>query len=486
MNEIIQSLQPWIVLSVGILFTLLASVVRVETRRPAQIAALLSLGATLWCSLQSMGLPAEALVGGAVEVSPLSRFMLALFSALGIFFILSGDRYLTKERINLSDYYHLLLILILGASILVAAKDLVVLFIALEVMSLPAYTLTGFRRNDSRSNEAAIKYFILGGAVGAVFLLGAAFLFGATGSTLYPSIHNWSPSVGAEALLLFGTGHFLVLVAFLFKVAAAPFHFWKPDVYEGAPAPVTGIMATVVTAAAWIALVRLVHLPNLQAPEWAAYLGSLKTFVRSLALLSLLVGSVVVITQKNLKRMLAYSSISHTGYLLLGLLATLSAEEQLSSVLIYLAGYLAASVGVFALLSQSEPRADTGMELVDLTGLLKRSPFRTALWSLFLFSLAGMPFTVGFFSKYFVFLGSVGAGEVSAVVVAALCTVVASYAYLRPVALMVMREADPGAASFSGGFLSQWVVVVSAALVVFLGLMPNAMIHYLKGIPLIH
>jgi NADH-quinone oxidoreductase subunit N len=486
MNEVIQTLMPWLILSAGILVTLLVSVIRVESKRPAQFSALFTLVLTGAMAFQTVSMPGEAIFSGAVEVSSLTRILLALFSLVGILFILGGDRYLTKERIHLSDYYHLLLIMILGAGIMVAAKDLVVLFIALEVMSLPIYTLAGFRRNDSRSNEAAIKYFVLGGAVGAVFLLGAAFLFGATGSTQFPAIHAWSRQSISGANLLFAAGHFLVLMAFLFKVAAAPFHFWKPDVYEGAPTPVTGVMSTIVAVASFVTLVRLVHLPALDSTGWESYATALKGTVRALAVISLLVGSLVIITQKNLKRLFAYSSISQSGYLMLGVLASLHPGQGISSVLIYLFGYVFAAVGLFVLLSQSEPRGDTGVELVDLTGLVKKSPLRTALWSVLLFSMAGMPFTFGFFTKYFVFLSSVGTGETPLVVLAALCAVVSAYAYLRPIGLMVMRDADPGAAQWSGGFWSQMVVVASVILVVFLGLMPNAMIQYLKGIPLIH
>ena len=201
---------------------------------------------------------------------------------------------------------------------------------------------------------------------------------------------------------------------------------------------------------------------------------------------SLILGSVILITQTNLKRMLAYSSITHTGYLLLGLLGSLSQEEQIYSVFIYLFGYSIMTCGLFVLLSQSDPKADTGTELVDLTGLMKREPVQTVLWSIFLFSMAGMPFTVGFFAKYFVFISSLGAGEAPLVIIAALCTVIGAYAYLRPIALMVMRDADPSAATFTATPLSQAVAITSAAAVLFLGLMPNTVIHFLKGIPLIH
>jgi NADH-quinone oxidoreductase subunit N len=476
---------PWIVLSIGILVTMMVSVIRVNTKRPAQIFALLTLGATLFTSLTMMPETAQVIFNGAVEVSPLTFLSIALLSGLGIFFILGTSRYLTKEEIHISDYYHLLLILILGASVLMSAKDLIVMFIALEAMSLPAYTLTGFRRNDARSNEAAIKYYILGGAIGAIFLLGASFIFGATGTTQIAKIYTWSQGSLGD-LSLFYVGHALLLISFLFKVAAAPFHFWKPDVYEGAPTAVTGIMATMISAAGFVVLARLLHMVDLTNTQWLAYAGSLKQLIRIVSALSLIVGSTILITQTNLKRMLAYSSIANAGYVLLGLLGSLSNPGQIYSVWIYIFGYSLMTSGLFVLISQSEPKADQGTELIDLTGMLKRSPLNTLLWSIFLFSMAGMPFSIGFFTKYFVFMSSMGAGEVVYVVIAALCAVASAYAYLRPIGLMVMRDADPSAAEWKGSIVGRSVVFVSAAFVIALGVMPNALIQFLKGIPLQH
>jgi NADH-quinone oxidoreductase subunit N len=484
MFDFIQPVLPWAILAGGILVTLLVSVIRVDTKRPTQLFALITLIATVIAACSSLNDPA-ILFGGCMEVSSFTRLFIGLFAGLGALFILGSSRYLTKESLHLSDYYHLLLVLILGATVLASSKDLIVSFIALEVMSLPAYTLAGFRRNDPRSNEAAIKYYILGGAMGAVFLLGASFIFGATGTLHLEKIYEWSQTSHPD-LSLFYVGHALVLIAFLFKVAAVPFHFWKPDVYEGAPTPVTGIMATIVTAAAFVTLTRLVHLVDFTKSDWIHYADALKHFIGYLAGASLVVGSVILVTQSNLKRMLAYSSISHTGYLLLGLLGTLYDDTQIASILIYLVGYTLMSCGLFVLLSQSEPKADVGTELVDLTGMMKRSPFSCFLWTVFFFSMAGMPFTVGFFAKYFVFVSSISAGATPLVVVAAICTVVSAYAYIRPIALMTMRDADPSAAIFRGSIVSTIVAASTAAAVLFLGFMPGTMITLLKGIPLIH
>lgn len=481
--EIQSALQPWLTLGVGTLVTLLVSVIRVQTKRPAQISALITLGLTILSALGKMNGPTEHFFNGAFEVSSLTLASLTFFSLLGMIFILGSSRYLTREGLHLSDFYHLMLLLVLGAACLVASKELVAIFISLELMSLPAYTLVGFRRNDPRSNEASIKYFILGGAVGAVFLLGAAMVFGATGTLNLSAIHEWTRSAQGD-FSLFYLGHLLMLVAFLFKVAAVPFHFWKPDVYEGAPTPVTGLMATLVSAASFIVLSRLVFLVDGSRIEWAPYILQLKSALRWVAVASLVFGSAVLIGQTNLKRMLAYSSISNTGFLLLGLLSALSNPEEIFTVWVYLFAYGMMTSGVFVLLCQSERHLDLGVELIDLTGLMRRSPYLTGLWVVFLFSMAGIPFTVGFFSKYFVLLSSVGAGETPFVVIAAVCAVMGAYAYLRPIALMMMRDADPSASNWSGSRMGQWVATASALAVIYFGVLPGNIVQFLKGVPI--
>lgn len=490
MEDLIASLDylmPWVILALGVLVTILVSVIRVNTKRPAQVFSILTLSATLFFSLFCYEVPEVpvTIFRGAFEVSSLSLMALCLFSGLGILFCLGNSRYLTKENIHLSDYYHLFLLVILGASVMVAAKDLVIIFIALEVMSLPLYTLAGIRRNDPRSNEAAIKYFILGGALGAVFLLGASFVFGASGSTQLNVIYTWSQTAYGDHSL-FGVGHILMIVAFLFKVAAVPFHFWKPDVYEGSPTAVTGIMATIVSAAGFMTLSRVVNLPDLGLNAWWSYAVQLKSFLRIVAAASLILGTAVLVKQTNLKRMLAYSAISHTGYLLLGLLSALTEPSMIYSVWIYLLGYSVMTTGLFLLVGQSEPVADRGTDLVDLTGLFKKSPSDTLLWTIFLFSMAGMPLTIGFFSKYFVFLSAMTAGEIWVSIVAGLCAIVAAYAYLRPIALMVMRDADPSAATWKTSIMGRATVILAATLVLGLGLAPNMMIQVLKGMNFSH
>lgn len=475
---------PWILLGCGVLVTMLASSIRIETKLPAKLFTIFTLVMVMITSQRLFSVETKVILGGFIEISDLTNMTLFFISGIALLFVVGSSNYLEKEKLHIADYYNLVLLMVLGASVLVCAKDLFVMFIALELMSLPAYALVGFRRNDSRSNEAALKYFILGGALGAVFLLGSSFIYGATGSTKLGEIYSWSQTYNGE-LLLFLVGHLLVVFAFLFKTAAAPFHFWKPDVYEGAPVSVTGLMATVVTTAAFVVLVRLFHIADYRSASFIEYAASLKQLIRIVAVLSLVAGSTILILQKNLKRMLAYSAINHTGYMLLGLLGTMSKPDQIYSIWFYLVGYAIIASGLFLMLSQSDIKNDQGLELVDLTGLMKRNPQFTAISTVFFLSMAGMPFTVGFFTKYAVFMSSISAGEVGFVILAAICTVVAAYGYLRPIALMVMRDPDPSAANFVGVRTNHFMTMALAFLCLILGVFPQGLIQLMKGLELI-
>ncbi len=473
---------PWFWLAGGTLVTALISLIRINTKRPAQLMTIATLLATVFSAWKQVAGETSFALAGMLEISGLSLGALILMCVAALFFVIGSSRYLTKEGLHFSDYYLLLLVMILGGSILVASRDFLSFFIALETMSLPAYALSGFRRNDPRSNEAAMKYFILGGAAGAIFLMGAAMVFGATGHTEFSAVYQWTQNANGQSML-FSAGHILMLVALLFKVAAAPFHLWKPDVYEGAPTVVTGLMATIITVAATIGLVRIVHVVDFQKVEWSTYAEWLKQFLRFSALASIILGSFIAITQTNLKRLLAYSSISHSGYLLLGVLVSVGhAHSTLSVLWVYLAGYVLITVGVFTLLAQSEALGDRGVELVDLTGLLKRKPLQVGLWAIFLFAMAGIPFTSGFIIKYSIFASAVSNSETMSVVVAALCVVVSAYAYLRPLALMVMREPAPGASEWNSSLASQATAIVLAALVLIMGTLPSVWTNALQAI----
>ncbi len=471
-------LRPILVLAVGTLLTMIISLIRVDTKRPAQIATILTLVAATYSIWQGSSLPVMELFNHSVEASPLTRTGLTLMLIASLGLILGSSRYLTKEKIHISDFYHLVLMAVLGAAVLISARSLIVLFVALETMSLPIYTLVGFRRNDPRSNEAAVKYFVLGGVAGAVFLLGAAFLFGATGSLHFSEIAK----VGATAQpAVFWLGWMLIVFSFLFKVAAVPFQVWKPDVYEGAPVPVTGLMSTLVTTASFIALAKVVHMGQFSENQSALASQALEI----MAILSMFLGSVVMITQTNLKRFFAYSAISNTGYMLLALAASIRNPESISSLWIFLASYSAMLVGVFLLMSMGTDQADQGLDLVDLTGLQKRNPAIASLWSVFLFSMAGLPLTFGFVGKFSVFRDYLMTGSPWIMVFAVICSVISAYGYLRIVALMIMREADVNASKWKCSAASLLTTAIFAIVVIGLGVYPKHVLELLKRISLL-
>lgn len=478
-------LSPYLFLFGGTLLTVLIGLIRVETKRPAQISSIITLLLTLVSAKICIGQEGAsfAAVGffqNTFVINPLGMILVALLSGLALVLLIGGSRYLTQENLHYSEYYYLTLVMICGAVLLAGANDLFGTFIALETMSLPAYTLAGFRRNDPRSNESAIKYFFAGVVLAAFYLMGTALIFGQTGTVHFSTIYEWSKN--SPPGVLFVLGHFMVLAAMFIKVAAAPFHFWKPDVYEGAPITVTAMLATIVFGGSFVALTRIAHLPDLLASDWSLHAAYLKKAFRFSAVVSLVLGSVIMITQKNLKRMLAYSSIVNTGYILLGVLASLGNPEKVHSVWIYLFGYTFTVTAAFMLLGATKVQADQKVELIDLTGLMKRNPYLAVLWSVVFISFAGLPFTSGFVSKYSVLFSAVESGELVYAVVAGICVIITGYAYLRPIALMTMREPDASAGKWESSWAMQLAQGVGVFLVLCMGLFPQCFIDVLKGV----
>jgi NADH-quinone oxidoreductase subunit N len=341
-----------------------------------------------------------------------------------------------------------------------SALDLVVIFIALETLSLGVYVLVGFRRADRRSNEAAMKYFILGSAASAIFLYGTALLYGATGTIHLEQIaglvQSGDPLTGTP---LFALASWLVILGFLFKVASVPFHMWMPDVYEGAPAPVTGFMTTGLKAAAFATFIRVFTGLGYGAGLNATLQAHLHDVLWVCAVLTMLIGNVVALTQTNLKRMLAYSSIAHTGYLLVGMVAGPGVADGFSSLVFYLISYAAMNLGAFAVLAVLAAKDDVGLNLQDLSGLSRRHPLLAFALAVFLFSMAGVPPTAGFVAKYQLFYTAVLAGEIPLVVIAVLCSAISVYYYLRVLVFMYMK--DPVGEANRTTF-STWSVVAIA------------------------
>jgi len=392
-------------------------------------------------------------------------FFDVLFAVLGILAVAVSHAYLARRNFLQAEFYVLLLAATAGQMVIAQANSLVSIFLGLELLSIALYVMSGFARQDFRSQEAAVKYLLMGGFASAFVLYGMALVYGATGTTLIPAIaKSLGPGSSTNALLLLGI--LLMGVGFAFKVSAAPFQMWTPDVYEGAPMPVTAFMSVGTKAAAFAMIVRVfaTGLPGLSG-EWAALLA----FV---AAASMIVGNLAAIAQSSVKRLLAYSGIAQAGYVLVGVIAG-GADGQ-ASVLFYLAAYLVMNFGAFAIMVVlAGPDGDRD-RIGDLDGLVYRNPVLGVLMTVFMLSLAGFPPSVGFMGKFFLFAAGVHHGFTWLVVLAVLMSVVSVYYYFRvvihiwtPVEAAERRLRLPAAAGLA--------IVAAGVLSVALGIVPAAL-----------
>src|SRR5437667_2978081 len=383
---------------------------------------------------------------------------LVICYAAGLVVLLSID-YLHERGLESGEYYALVLFATVGMLLMAAAGDLIVVFLSLELMSLSLYVLAGYFRARLASGEAAMKYFLLGAFASAFFLYGIALVYGATGTT---NLDRIGPSTGRDSLLTIGLA--LLLVGFGFKISSVPFHMWAPDVYVGAPTSVTVLVATGSKTAAFAALIRvLVSAFRGGQLEWPFLLWAL-------AAATMTVGNVVAIAQSNLKRMLAYSSVAHAGYMLVGL--TAGGALGAGAVLFYLLVYTFTTAGAFGVVLLLERATGEGVSLADYAGLARSHGILALVLSLFLLSLIGIPPLGGFVGKFYLFGAAVRSGYVGLAVIGVLNSAVASYYYLRLIVYMYMREPEdappPSATSFAGGL----ALAVALAGVIVLGVMP--------------
>ena len=368
----------------------------------------------------------------AVVVDRYGLFFTLLFCVASGLTLLMSMSYLELTEIRTGDYYSLVLLSTVGMVLMATATDLILIFLGLEVMSLAVYVLSGICRGQLRSNEAALKYFLLGAFATGFLLFGIALLYGATGSTSLGPIAARVAKLGASerALVLAGMG--LLLVGFGFKVAAAPFHVWTPDVYEGAPTSVTALMAVGVKAAGFAAFARVfMQTLAVMSADWSGVLWVL-------AALTMTIGNVSAILQRNIKRMLAYSSIAHAGYLLVGMVA--GGEYGGSAVLFYLIAYTLMTLGAFAVVIALGRRGQPNENLDDYAGVGFRYPFLGLVMTVFMLSLAGIPPLVGFIGKFYIFSAAVRSGYVGLAVIGVLNSVVSVYYYVGVLVRMYMVE----------------------------------------------
>lgn len=397
--------------------------------------AVLATAIAVWVQVQDEG-PSLA-IAGAIGVDGFSVFVIALLACTVVLTALVADGFLHRESLDGPAFYVLLMLSAAGGMTMASANNLIVLFLGLEILSLAVYVLVAMHLRRAESQEAGIKYFVLGAFASAFLLYGIALVYGATGSLNLVEIRRalGANDLSDNGLLLAGMG--MLLVGFGFKVAAVPFHAWTPDVYQGAPSPVVSYMAAGVKAAGFAALVR-VFMAGFGgiAEEW-------QPVVFGLAIASLAVGSMLAIVQTDVKRILAYSSISHAGFILVGLQA--ANQDSSSSVLFYLAAYAAMAIGSFAVVTVVSGPGDEGTGIDSLRGLAARRPLLAAAFTVLLLSQAGIPFTAGFWAKFEVITAAVDARSFWLAVIAMLAAVVAAFLYLRIVVAMFLDAPDPDA-----------------------------------------
>ena len=456
-------------------------------RTPAILVTLVGLGllaaltvATGWDVAQGDGTGRATAFGGAYVVDGLTTFLHLLFIGIVAFTILFAPDYLEPRGLPVPEFAVVLLFAMTGAMLIAASADLLVLFIALELMVLPGYMLAGYHKTDGYSTEGAIKYFLLGSFSSAIFLFGLAFAWGATGTT---NIAAMGEALGAlvsgatpiSPALVLGLGFLTTGVAF--KIAAVPFHYWTPDAYQGSPTPVTGYLSVGPKVGAFALILRL----------FVEALGPLKAdwlqVVVILAILTMTLGNLVALTQNNVKRMLAYSSIAHTGYMLVGLAAFAAGRVSgLEGLLYYAAAYSVMNLGAFAVIAAVQRRAGVTSGLDTFAGLIRREPKLAILMTLFLLSLTGIPPTTGFFAKFYIIQPALEAGDAGwgsltlLAVIVVLNAAAAAFYYLRVVVYMWMREPRSDDAATTHGRLTWAGLVVASVLTVVPVIIPGPFI----------
>lgn len=426
----------------------------------AVLGTLAGLGAT-WFMAQAPGLA----FWNMVQVDGFSVFFHVLVIAITAVVILSSYEYMAVQRIRAGEYYALILFGAVGMALMSSAIELVLIFIALEISSISSYVLAGFRRHEAASAEASLKYFLLGSFATAFFLYGVALMFGATGSTNIDQIS--STLQGAPIPVLAYVAVALMFVGLGFKVAAAPFHIWTPDVYEGAPAPIVGLMSTAPKAAAFAVLLRIVFVINVHAIFWVIWIA---------AALSMTLGNVSAFVQSNVKRLLAYSSIAHAGYLLVAFAA--APQLGTSAAMFYTAAYAAMNLGAFALVSHFANAGERYVTLEDYEGLGRSSPLLAATLTIFLLSLIGIPMTGGFFAKFYVFSAAVKANLIWLTIIGVINGGVGAYYYLRIIVMMYMRESRKEVPVTRVPFALGIALATCVAATLYLGLFPSRVLRF--------
>jgi len=455
---------PELTLSIGAMALLLAGV---ATRR--ERGKLILWVAVLVLALAGFFVVGESgtatLFGDSFIVDPFARVMkLLTLTGAAVTLLMSVDYWQEAGRVKF-EFPVLVLLAVTGMMMMISANDLIALYVGLELQSLALYVVAAFDRRSSRSSEAGLKYFVLGALSSGMLLYGASLIYGFTGSTLFAEIANALQPSGVNLGLIFGL--VFLMAGFAFKISAVPFHMWTPDVYEGAPTPVTAFFAAAPKLAAMALMVRTLFaaFPAV-TPEW-------QQIVTFLAIASMALGSFAAIGQRNIKRLMAYSSIGHMGYALVGLAA--GTIEGVQGVIIYLAIYLAMTLGTFACILAMRRNGRMVEDIDQLSGLSSTSPLMAFLLAMLLFSLAGIPPLAGFFAKFYVFLAAIHAGLYALAVTGVLLSVVGAYYYLRIVKIMYFDAPAEGFEPMRGVLAA--VLGVNGLFILFFFLYPAPLVN---------
>ena len=461
------TITPEIILAVAAMALLMVGAYGGEDRRSVPIlwiSAGLMLIMGLWIGYNGIGV--HTAFGGSFVDDAYSRFAKVLILLSAAVMLVLGEGYLSRQGIMKFEYPILILLAVTGMMVMVSAGDLIVLYMGLELQSLALYVVAAFNRDSPRSTEAGLKYFVLGALSSGMLLYGASLVYGYTGSTRFADIAAVVSAEGVELGLTFGL--VFVCAALAFKISAAPFHMWTPDVYEGSPTPVTAFFATAPKVAAAVLFARVLY------DGFKPATGDWQQVLVFIAIASMFLGAIAAIGQSNLKRLLAYSSIGHMGYALVGLAAGTDAGAQ--SLLIYLTIYVVMNAGVFAFILTMERDGKPVASIPDLAGLARTRPAQALAVAILMFSLAGLPPLVGFFGKFFVFKAAVDAGLTALAVAGAIASVIGAYYYLNIVKVMYLDE--PGRPLALRGSLVHTVALAVAAFIMAAGWLP---LPFLEG-----
>lgn len=437
MNDFL-SLLPLLIICSGGIVLMLLSVLETMKTETASYVSLGFFGIAFFVQLLIVCYPESELFAGTFNsmlvANSFTRVAGLVILGAGFFTAMSCHTYFQQNKVCTVEFYSLLLFASCGMILLTMARELITAFISLEIMSLAIYILVGYDRKRVTSTEALLKYLMLGAFAGAFFTMGTALVYGAAGSTGFVEISNYISANSASAPLLVG-GVFFILVAFLFKIAAFPFHAWVIDVYDGAATPVTGFMATALKAAVFTVFANFLVLNGALQKEWI-------TFLFYIALFTMFGGNLIAIGQSNIKRMLAASGIVHSGYLLIGLIAISTGSFTGSVIIYYLAAYAAGTLGIFAALSYLGGKNESRVSFDDFKGLAKVRPYSAAAISIFLLSMAGIPPTAGFMGKFYIITSAIAEGQIALAVFGVISSILSMWYYLRLIICMYFNEAE--------------------------------------------